>query len=73
MTDTPLPTRVPALPARCALTLLIAAIPLTAAYNLFLVRHNRMLSSLENLAGQISNILVRHQIRQTRTKAEPRR
>ena len=52
---------------------LIAAIPAAAAYNLFLVRLNRMLSSLENLAGQISNILVRHQIRQTRTKAEPRR
>ncbi|MCA9412206.1 MAG: MotA/TolQ/ExbB proton channel family protein [Candidatus Omnitrophica bacterium] len=52
---------------------LIAAIPAAAAYNLFLVRLNRMLSTLENLAGQITNILVRHQIRQTRSTGESRR
>lgn len=52
---------------------LIAAIPAAAAYNLFLVRLNRMLSSLESLAGQITNILVRHQIRQTRPRGESAR
>lgn len=45
---------------------LLAAMPAAAAYNLFLVRLNRMLAMLENFAGMISNILVRHQLRQAR-------
>ncbi|MCL4735638.1 MAG: MotA/TolQ/ExbB proton channel family protein [Candidatus Omnitrophica bacterium] len=43
---------------------LLAAMPAAGAYNIFLVRINRMLSILENLASMISNILVRHQLRQ---------
>jgi biopolymer transport protein TolQ len=49
---------------------LIAAIPAAAAYNMFIVRVNRVLSLLENLASMISNILVRHQLRQTAAAAE---
>ncbi len=51
---------------------LLAAMPAAAAYNLFLVRMNRMVSSLENLASMISNILVRHQLRQE-SRADSRR
>lgn len=47
---------------------LIAAMPAAAAYNLFLVRMNRILAVLENLAGMISNILIRHQLRQGRER-----
>jgi len=45
---------------------LIAAIPAAAAYNLFAIRVNRVLAALENQAGRICNVLVRHQIRQSR-------
>jgi biopolymer transport protein TolQ len=45
---------------------LLAAIPAAGAYNIFLVRVNRILSAMENLGGMISNILVRHQLRQGR-------
>jgi biopolymer transport protein TolQ len=44
---------------------LIAAIPAAAAYNSFNIRINRIVADLENLASRVSNILVRHQIRQT--------
>ena len=49
---------------------LIAAIQAAAAYNMFIVRVNRVLSLLENLASMISNILVRHQLRQTAAASE---
>jgi biopolymer transport protein TolQ len=49
---------------------LIAAIPAAGAYNLYSVRINRIIAALENTAGRISNILVRHQIRQTRQRGE---
>jgi biopolymer transport protein TolQ len=52
---------------------LIAAIPAAAAYNLFAVRINRIVAALENLAGRISNVLVRHQIRQSPSVREVRR
>lgn len=50
---------------------LLAAMPAAVAYNLFLVRTNRMVSLLDNLASMISNILVRHQLRQE-SRAEGR-
>lgn len=49
---------------------LIAAIPAAGAYNLFAVRINRVVATLENQAGRISNILVRHQIRQSRQRGD---
>ena len=49
---------------------LIAAIPAAAAYNTFVIRINRMIAALENVAGRIANILVRHQIRQSGAPSE---
>jgi len=49
---------------------LFAAIPAAASYNLFVVHVGRMVASMENLAARITNVLVRHQIRQGRGRGE---